>query len=848
MRSVALKGLAARKVRALLTALAVVIGVAMVSGTFILTDTTLKSFTGLFSASTGNTDAVITGKEIVKNSTNGSGVTIPASMLDKVRALPGVEAAAGEVSPQEANVADIIGSNGKKAAMESVGGSYEAATAGLSPFKLKTGKAPHGPGEVAIDAGTAEKKHYRVGDSVVVSTLGKKHTFRISGTLSYGDVDSLGFASIAAWDVKTAQALLDREGRYDAISIAAKDGTSSAQLVKAIKPLVGTDLEVKDSKVAAKDNAEQINDGMKTIRLVLLGFGGIALLVGAFVIFNTLSITVAQRTREFATLRTLGASRKQVKRSVVLEGLVIGVAASAAGLVAGIGIAKGMIALMSALGIDLPEASTVIATRTVTVSMLVGTSVTVLASVLPARRATRVPPIAAVREGSTLPPGRFAAHSAKSGLAVLLASLAALATGMFAGVAGALMALLLVLGVLGLFMGIALLAPSLVQPLARVVGWPARRAGGVAGDLAGANAVRNPGRTASTAAALMIGLTLVTVVAALGAGITAGTKAAISDQIHADYIVDGNEDLPFRADEGDRLASTQGVKAASHVRADEALVQGKENTITGVDPATIARFYTFKWTSGSERTLGQLGTNGALVTKSYAKGEHLKVGSSVSVTTPSGTKRTLVVRGIYDPPSANQLLGDVSMSQQAFDKAFENPKNKFTFLAADAGADQALTAAAKNISDAKLHTGAAYPADATKDMKVVLAMLYVLLGFSVVVSLFGMVNTMVLSVFERTREIGMLRTIGMTRRQARRMIRHESVITALIGAALGVGLGLFLSGLASGAVGSESLPFTIPVIPLIAFTLLSVIAGIGAAIMPARRASRLNVLDALHYE
>ena len=415
-----------------------------------------------------------------------------------------------------------------------------------------------------------------------------------------------------------------------------------------------------------------------------------------------------------------------------------------------------------------------------------------LASVLPARRATRVPPIAAVREGSTLPPGRFAAHSAKSGLAVLLASLAAVATGMFAGVAGALMALLLVLGVLGLFMGIALLAPSLVKPLARVVGWPARRAGGVAGDLAGANAVRNPGRTASTAAALMIGLTLVTVVAALGAGITAGTKAAISDQIHADYVVDGNEDLPFRADEGDKLASTQGVKAASHVRADEALVQGKENTITGVDPATIARFYTFKWTSGSERTLGQLGTDGALVTKSYADGQHLKVGSSVSVTTPSGAKRTLVVRGIYDPPSANQLLGDVSMSQQAFDKAFENPKNKFTFLAADAGADQALNAAAKDISDAKLHTGAAYPDDATKDMAIVLAMLYVLLGFSVVVSLFGMVNTMVLSVFERTREIGMLRTIGMTRRQARRMIRHESVITALIGAALGLGLGLFL--------------------------------------------------------
>jgi putative ABC transport system permease protein len=290
------------------------------------------------------------------------------------------------------------------------------------------------------------------------------------------------------------------------------------------------------------------------------------------------------------------------------------------------------------------------------------------------------------------------------------------------------------------------------------------------------------------------------------------------------------------------------VTAASHVRSDDAIVQGKQTTISGIDPATIAHFYSFNWTTGSQRTLGQLGTDGALVTKSYADAKHLKLGSDVSIKSPKGQSYTVVVRGVYDPPAAKSLLADVVVTREAFDTAYSQPKNSFTFLDASAGSAAAIKAAVKGYGDATYHTGAAYPNDATKDMATVLAMLYVLLGFSVIVSLFGMVNTMVLSVFERTREIGMLRTIGMTRRQARRMIRHESIITALIGAALGIGLGLFLTLLVTQAVGADSLPFAIPVVPLAAFTLLAIIAGIGAAIMPARRASRLNVLDALQYE
>jgi putative ABC transport system permease protein len=488
--------------------------------------------------------------------------------------------------------------------------------------------------------------------------------------------------------------------------------------------------------------------------------------------------------------------------------------------------------------------------HTITISLLLGTGITLLASIIPARRATRVPPIAAVREGATLPKTRLAGHSANAGIGVMVASLAAISFGIFgSGVSGAAVGLLVGGGVLGLFAGIALLAPRLVKPLAGVVGFPARRAGGVAGEIASANAIRNPGRTASTAAALMIGLTLVTVVAVLGSGLRVSTQKAVTDQITADYVVDGKQELPFRAAEGDKLEAISGVKAATHVRSDRAIVHGKENQVSGIDPATIARFYHFDWKKGSsDRTLAQLGADGALVTKAYAEHEHLKLGDPLSIKTPSGAKGTLKIRGIYDAPASKPMLGEIAISQAAFDKGFTQPKNSLTLLNAGAAAGATIKSTTGGFGDATYHTGAAYPKDATKSMATMLAMLYVLLGFSVIVSLFGMVNTMVLSVFERTREIGMLRTIGMTRRQARRMIRHESVITALIGAALGLGLGVFLAALITQAMKGSDMVLSIPVAPLVAFTLVAVVAGIGAAIAPARRASRLNVLAALQYE
>jgi len=851
MIGVAIKGLAARKVRALLTALAVVIGVSMVSGTYILTDTMQKAFDGIFDSSYAQTDAVIGGKEIVKGSTSGS-ATVPESLLTKVSALPEVKAAGGTIGLNEENKSEIIGRDGKplggKGGSPTFGLAYDTAQPQFSPLKLKSGDWARGPTQVVLDAGTAADEKFAVGDKVQVSTLGVRKSYEVAGVATFGDVDSLGGATMAIFDPDTARTLLEKDGVWDGISIQANEGTSSAELVKAVKPLVPASLQVQDSAEQAAADSSETNSGLDFIRYFFLGFGAIALFVGSFVIFNTLSITVAQRTREFATLRTLGASRKQVMRSVVVEGLVIGFLASLIGLLAGFGIYKGLNALFVALGTDLPKSGTVVATRTIIVSLLLGTIVTLIASIMPALRATRVPPIAAVREGAELPASRLAAHSAKLAVGVIIGSVAAISVGVFASVGTLGLVVLLGFGVIALFIGVALAAPRLVKPLARVVGWPGRRAGGVAGELASANAVRNPSRTASTAAALMIGLTLVTVVAVLGAGLRSSVEGAVTDQVEAPYILDSGDNLSFGAAEGDKIAKVDGVKSVSHVRTDTALVQGEESDVTGIDPASIDQFYKFDWVKGADATVPKLGVDDAVIAKSYADDNKIGVGGKLKVQSASGDERTVVVRGIYDPPEIDQLLGTVSITQQAFDETFPQPKNRFTFIDAGSGSQAALEQTAASFNDAKFHTGDAFAADYTKGFASFLNLLYVMLAFSVVVSLFGMVNTLVLSVFERTRELGMLRTIGMTRRQARRMIRHESVTTALIGAALGLPLGIFLAALVTQALSQYDVGMSIPIAELVAFTLVAVLAGIGAAIIPARRAARLDVLEALHYE
>jgi putative ABC transport system permease protein len=859
MIGVTLKGLAGRKLRAVLTALAVVIGISMVSGSYVLTDTIQKAFDGIFGESYAGTDAVIAGKQLVDSSTSGR-ATVPADLLAEVKALPGVEAAAGAIFDLQSNSnpARLVDESGKTIGWDggapTMGVGLDASQPRFSALSLVEGTWAHGADQVVIDANTASEHGFRVGDTIGVAALGPTRQYTITGIAEFGSADSIGAATIAVFDVATAQALYDKEGRFDGISVAAKDGVTPQQLVREIQPLLPPQAAVQTGDAQAAADSKETNDGISFITYFLLGFGAIALFVGAFVIFNTLSITVAQRTREFATLRTLGASRRQVLRSVVLEGLVIGLVASMLGLALGLGLAKTLHALFVAVGIDLPQAGTVIASRTIAVSLFLGTLVTVLASLVPALRATRVPPISAVREGATPAESRFTRAVPYMGLAMIALATAAIAAGLFGDSMGTADLLVLFgLGAVALLIGIALLASRLVKPLAALLGWPARRIAGGAGRLAHKNAVRNPARTASTAAALMIGLTLVTVVAVLGASLRHSADVAIETQIHANYVLTSRDGFdPFSPAASEAAASASRVQSASDVRFDRARVAGTEVDVTGIDPITIGAFYNYEWVQGSDLDIKQLGDNDAVVVDDFAKEHDLKVGSALPIQTASGEQIRLTVQGIYDPPELAAVLGPVTIRQDTFDRSFPRPRNGFTFLNTlhreTAAATTALEAALTGFPDTKLHTESSFVSSRTATFALLLKVLYVLLAFSVIVSLFGMINTLVLSVHERTREIGMLRAVGMTRQQARRMIRHESIITALIGATLGLLLGASLAGLVTRALSAYDVTFTLPVGTLALFACVAIGAGILAALLPARRASRLNVLDALQYE
>lgn len=856
MIRVALRGLLTRKLRTVLTMVAILLGVSMISGTFVLTDTINKSFTNIFQQASQGTDVVVTGKAAVKGAFDNTPPAMPARVLSAVRSTPGVKAAEGSI----ADTAAIYTLQGKP--VGATGGApgllFSWAHAPFNPLTIVQGHAPVSSGQFVVDKSTFDKHHLHLGQRLLIgSGTSAARPFTLVGDVRFGTVTSIGGAAIIVTPLADAQALTGKRGKFDQISVAAQPGVSQEALAqrvqKRIPPGLRPTIRVATENKNVSDQAGAIAQALNFITIALLAFGGIAVFVGAFIIFNTFSITVAQRIREFAMLRTLGATRGQILRSVLLEALLVGLAASLIGLLVGVGIARGLTALFVAFNIDLPSTGLVFEPRTAIIGILTGTIVTLIAGLIPAIRATNVAPIAALREGATLPHGRFARLVPFLALLFLAVGIALLLLGIFGSFSQTGTRLSVIgLGAVLLFLGVATIAPHFVGPVAAVLGWPVERTTRITGRLARENVARNPTRTAVTAAALMIGLTLVGFVTVFADELRTSATAAIQRELAGDFLIynDQNGFIPDAV--GPAVARVPGVGVVSPIMIGRARVQGKGVTsVNGVEPSTITRVYNFDWLHGTNASVTGMGSQDILVTDTFAKDYHVSVGQKLRLTTPAGKHSTFTVTGIYQK---SQLLGGITIPIATMRHDFQLRQDEAVVVNTTPGANksrvkQRLTATLqRTFPTATVHSQKDFENQQTSSVNQLLALIYVLLAMSVIVSLFGIINTLVLSIYERTREIGMLRAIGTTRTQVRWIVRWESVITSIIGGVMGLILGVALAFLITSALGDQGLTYSLPGWQLLIWVVFAILFGIIAAAWPARRAARLDVLQAIAYE
>jgi len=838
MRRVALRGLLARKTRLALTALAVALGVTLISGTYVFTDTINSSFDNIFSEAYKTTDVVITPNDAVALNQNGDLPPIDGAVLDRVKAIDGVENVEGSIFDQGGTFLTKAGEPFAAQGPKFVASAFDDERFG--GFSYAEGRRPETDGEVAIDRATARREGFAVGDRFEIQADTPKKAYTISGLTQVAGVDSYGGAAVALLTLAEAQRITAKQGKYDEIDLAVAPGQDAEAVTAAIRAALGRSVEVRTGQAEAADQTAEIQDDLGFLQTGLLAFAGVSLFVGAFIIFNTFSITVAQRAREFALLRTLGASRAQVLRAVLGEGIVLGVLGSIVGLGLGILVAGGLRALFKAFGFELPSTGTVLAARTVYVSLAVGVVVTLVSCLAPALRATRVPPVAALREGVAVPETRSSRLAFPLALVLTALGVIAIVVGLFAGFDESSALAFVGSGAGATFLGVAGLSPRLVGPIASVVGRPIEALFGVMGRLARENTVRQPGRTAVTSAALMVGVALV----AFATIFAAGAKSTINDAIDAGLrgqAVLQNQDgfSPFASEATDRVAGIDGVSSVAAVRFVDARVEGRRESLTGVDPRTFPTLY--------RTALPPLGDDAVVVSEGYAEQHGTKVGDTIALTTATAKRLELRAAGIVE--DKGRLLGDLTVSNDLVARDFGQRKDSLVIVGYLDG-DETKAAIDKAIKtdfpQVEALTAQEFKDDQAGQIDQLVVLVYALLALTVIVAMFGIVNTLVLSVTERTRELGMMRAIGTSRRQVRRVIRYEAVITAQIGGVLGIGLGVLLALLVSRTI--EDFSVSIPYVLLVVLFLAAGLAGVLAAVLPARRAARLDVLEALAYE
>jgi putative ABC transport system permease protein len=849
MTKLSVRGLMAHKLRAALTAVAIVLGTAMISGTLVITNQINRAFSNIFNNAYKNT-AVFVDKKPAFGGNLGPTPPLPESIVNQIKAVDGVSVATAQVQGSGSLVV-----NGK--VLSAVGGAPNLviSTTG-EPFATTTylqGHRPLAHGDVSVMRQFAQNHHLHVGQHVKLTTLLGAVPVTISGIFNYGAASSLGGATLTVTTLADAQRWYDQVGKVSNVLVAGKPGISPTELKTRLEAALPSYARVRTGTETAKAQTDAISGAINGfLGGFLLAFAGIAVFVGAFIIFNTFSITVAQRMREFAMLRTVGATRRQVLRAILGEAVLIGLIGSFLGFVGGIGLAKLLNWVFGQIGAGLPLSSIQITLWAVAAPFLVGVGITVLASLVPALRATRVPPVAALREGATLPPSRFAPLVPYASVALPALGLAVIVYGVFGSGTTTTHLLLLGLGLLILLLGVAMGSRYLVPVLSRIVAWPLMRFAKASARLARDNATRNPGRTAVTAAALMVGVTLVVAVAVLAHGFQQTFIGAIDRSVTSDLVITNKSQQQPVPTEVVAAAQVPGVANVTGIGiAQTQIGHGGTDQMSSVDPSSIASVYKFDWQKGgSDALLAKLGTRDALIEQQFAKSHHLSPGDSFQVTGVNGVTLTLREIGQYKDPV---LFAGYVVSQATFSKLTVTPQPAVVLVRYAQGApvdatQAAVKAALSNFPDVQVQTVQQYKDSVSASINGLLYFIYALLAFSVVISLFGIVNTLVLSVFERTREIGMLRAVGTTRRQIRRMVRYESVITAVIGGILGTILGIVVAWIVTRALSDQGIVFSVPVAQIVLTVVVAAITGVLAAIFPARRASRLNVLEALQYE
>ncbi len=844
-----IKGLIAHKVRLGLTALAIVLGVGFMAGTFVLTDTMNKTFDDLFKAGAAGTDVVVRATSGFETNLGGPGGgggveernPIPEQLLTLVRAVPGVKSATGDVNGYAQIVDPRTGEAIGGAGPPTLGTSWNGDT---SILELRQGTAPTGADEVAIDAATADKHGLKVGDRVQILFQGPARTFTVSGVVGFGEADNLAGATLALFDLETAQEVLGRFGQLDDITVVAEDAVSATALRARIAAALPEGYEAVTGATVADEQSVALKEGLGFFKSALLVFAFVSLFVGAFIIFNTFSIIVAQRTRELGLLRTLGATPRQVMVSVMAEAGITGLVASAVGIGAGLLVAAGLQAMLKAFGIDLPSTKTQVLPRTIVASVVVGTVVTFVSSIMPARRASRVTPIQALLDVQPVTSGSLRRRIV-TGVTVTGLGVAALLTGLFGG--GSQAGALVGLGTAVTFVGVAMLSPLFARPLAGAIGAPLPRLG-IPGKLSRENAMRNPRRTASTAAALMIGLGLVVFVTIFAASLKASATAALDETLKADFILSTSQFTGFSHDVAEQLRRSPEVGAVSPFRQGQFRLNGAAGFVTAVEPESIGQVASMEMLEGS---IDSLDHGGVLVHRDVAEQHGWKVGDTIRLEFARTGMRDLTVGGIYGD---DRLLGDYVISIATYQANFIDQLDAVVFVNAAPGVPisetrDAVSGVVAGFPNIEVSDQAQFKEKQAGFIDQLLGLVSALLGLAILIALFGIANTLGLSIFERTREIGLLRAVGMTRRQVRSMIRWESVIMAVLGALLGVAIGVFFGWAMTRALADQGIrEFSVPAGQLLVYVVLAGVAGVLAAVLPARRAAKLNVLEAIAFE